>query len=89
MWPHLLVCLILYYNTKKFENCTTTGKTILSTLKWTEIPEIRTNQQMNASQTLGIICNRLETNEKKISGTFIHYNQLTEKSIQNSLPKNG
>ena len=43
---------------------------------------------MNAIQTLGIICNQLETNDQKISGTFTHYNQLSQKSTHNSQRKN-
>ena len=89
MWPPLLLCLMLYYNTKNFEICTTTGKTTLCTVKWTEIPKIRTNQLMNAIQTLGIIYNQLETNQQKISGTFTHYNQLSQKLTHNSPCKNG
>ena len=89
MWPPLLLCLILYYNTKNFEICTTTGKTTISTVKWTQIPEIRTNQLTNAIQTLGIIYNQLGTNDQKISGTFTHYNQLSQKSTHNSSCKNG
>ena len=68
MWPPLLLCLMLYYNTKNFEICSTTGNTTLSSMKLTEIPEIRTNQQMNAIQTLGIIWNQPETNDKKFLG---------------------
>ena len=82
------ICLMLYYNTKNFEICTTTGTTTLSTVKWTQRPEIRTNQLMNAIQTLGIIYNRLETNDQKISGTFTHYNQLSQKSTHDSQRKN-
>ena len=86
--PPLLLCLILCYNTKNFENRTTTGNTTLSTLEWTEKLEFPTNLQMNAIQTLGIICNQLETNDQKISGTFTHYNQLSQKSTHDSQRKN-
>ena len=66
-------------------------------MKWTEIPEIRTNQQMNAIQTLGIIWNQPETNDKKFLGLsltttnylknrpIIHHAK-TENTLQNTQP---
>ena len=42
---------------------------------------------MDALQTLGIIYNQLETNDKKKSGNFNHYNYQSEKSTPKSLLK--